>query len=124
MNGKNEIHKILVGDDWKKGPDYTMINAHPHVSTLFTERDKAVYKQKVIYPSFKTQIPETYLRQRRMMSPGFSIAYLNGLEPSMHECVQAFEEALNTICRHGGGFAIVDMSNMLSNLGSVSSLSS
>jgi hypothetical protein len=55
-----------------------------------------------------------------MMAPGFSISYLNGLEPLMRDCVQDFEDVLESKIRIGDGSAIVDMHDMTANLASVS----
>ncbi len=59
-------------------------------------------------------------RQRRLLSPGFSISYLNGLEPLMLECIQALEEVLDAKCVESLGSATVDMNALLGNLASVS----
>lgn len=64
------------------------------------------------------------LRQRRLLSPGFSISYLNGLEPLMLQCVLAFVETLDSRCADGKGSAFVDMYGMMGNLTSVSNMHS
>jgi hypothetical protein len=51
-----------------------------------------------------------------MLSGGFSIAYLNGLEPQMQECIRTFEEFLDSECTKGNGSAVVNVSLVLSNL--------
>lgn len=51
-----------------------------------------------------------------MLSGGFSIAYLNGLEPQMQECIRIFEEFLESECMTGNGSAVVNISLVLSNL--------
>ncbi|KAL3419851.1 p450 monooxygenase [Phlyctema vagabunda] len=45
--GKDTIYKIVVDDDLKKGPAYDMMNVVDGVKTLFTERDKTLYRQKI-----------------------------------------------------------------------------
>jgi hypothetical protein len=54
--------------------------------------------------------------QRRLLSPGFSIAYLNGLELLMLECIRTFEETLDSKLERGN---VVDIAHMLENLTSV-----
>ena len=50
------------------------------------------------------------------MSPGFSISYLNGLEPLIHDCLQVFTKVLDAKCSKEKGFALVDINRMLGNL--------
>ena len=52
---KAAIQKILVEDDFRKSPLYTLTQEDPHVSNLFTETDTKVYKQKVCTSSFPLQ---------------------------------------------------------------------
>ncbi|KAE8448885.1 hypothetical protein EG329_008681 [Mollisiaceae sp. DMI_Dod_QoI] len=96
---KSGVLKILVDEDFVKAPIYESVRVDPNVTSLITERDKALYRQK-----------------RRLISPGFSISYLNGLEPLMKECLDVFERCLNRECEKGGGYAVINMSNMLGNL--------
>ena len=58
--------------------------------------------------------------QRRLLSPGFSISYLNALEPIVKECVKVFEEWLDNECAKGNGYTVIDISNMMGNLSFVS----
>ena len=44
---KAAVQKILVEDDLVKGPVYEMIRPRPDVTSLITETDKTLYKQKV-----------------------------------------------------------------------------
>jgi cytochrome P450 len=60
------------------------------------------------------------LQQRRLLSPGFSISYLNGLEPLMLECVQALVETVDLKCKENHDSAVLDVYTMLSNFTSVS----
>lgn len=96
---KATIQKILIDDDFRKSRDYESAREDPNVTSLITETDKVKYKQK-----------------RRLLSPGFSITYLNGLEPLMHECLQAFTKVLDARCKDEGGCATVDMNRVLGNL--------
>ncbi|PMD33538.1 cytochrome P450 [Hyaloscypha variabilis F] len=96
---KATITKILIDEDFRKSHDYETVREDPNVASLITETDKVKYKQK-----------------RRLLSPGFSIGYLNGLEPLMHECLQVFKKVLDGRCRDAGGYAVIDMNRMLGNL--------
>ncbi|CZT12574.1 hypothetical protein WAI453_005583 [Rhynchosporium graminicola] len=96
---RNAVQQILVEDDLVKAPIYKSIRLHPDVTSLITETDKVKYKQK-----------------RRLLSPGFSISYLNSLEPLVKECVQVFAHWLDEECSGGNGYCVVDMSNMMGNL--------
>jgi hypothetical protein len=58
--------------------------------------------------------------QKRFLSPGFGIGYLNNLEPLMHDCITLFTKVLDSKCDQGCGFVIVDMARVLGNLTSVS----
>ncbi|KAE9365295.1 cytochrome P450, partial [Stipitochalara longipes BDJ] len=101
---KFAIRKMLLEIDLPKAPIYDAMRVHRDNATLFTETDKAAYKVS-----------------RRLLSAGFSIAYLNGLEPQMRECIQTFEEFLDSECKKGNGSAVVDVSLVLSNLAFVMS---
>lgn len=99
FGSKDGIQKILVEEDLAKAPVYSDVEVYKGVSNLITERDKAAYKAK-----------------RRLLSPGFSISYLNGLEPQMQACMREFEKYLDGEIAKGSGFAVIDMARMLSNL--------
>ena len=115
---KATITKILIEEDFRKSPDYERVREDPNVTSLITETDKVKYKQKVHARPEKIALVLTYI-QRRLLSPGFSISYLNGLEPLMHECIQVFTKVLDSRCRDAGGYAVVDMNRVLGNLTSV-----
>ena len=71
------------------------------VSNLFSERDKVLYKHK-----------------RRLLSPGFGIAYLNSMEPLMRQCSEAMTEVIDKACASAfGGKAKIDMYTLLGDLG-------
>ncbi|PMD36797.1 cytochrome P450 [Hyaloscypha variabilis F] len=93
------IHKVLVEKDLVKAPFFDNMRLHPGNPMLVTERDK-----------------ESHKRTRRLLSPGFSISYLDGLEPFMQECIQEFEKVLDSKCDENDGTAVVDMQGVLSNL--------
>lgn len=56
-----------------------------------------------------------------MLSPGFSIAYLNGLEPIMQACCQMFEETIDEKIAAGHGATLFDIDNGFNNLATVPS---
>ncbi|KAF8848211.1 cytochrome P450 [Acephala macrosclerotiorum] len=91
---KSAIKKTLIDEDFVKAPVYETVRIHPNVTSLITERDRAAYRQK-----------------RRLISPGFSISYLNGSEPLMKGCLDVLERSLKA-----GGYAVINMSQMLGNL--------
>lgn len=45
--GKNAIQKIVVEDDLLKSPMYEWLRVDKKITNLITERDRAVYRQKV-----------------------------------------------------------------------------
>lgn len=62
------------------------------------------------------------LLQRRLLSAGFSISYINGLESMMQECIQMFVEAIKNKCADGNGSAVIDFARLFANLTFVSTL--
>ncbi|KAF7913101.1 uncharacterized protein EAE98_011652 [Botrytis deweyae] len=103
VSSKSAIQKIVVEDDFRKSPLYTLTQEDQRVSNLFTETDTRVYKQK-----------------RRPLSAGFSISFLNAMEPLMKSCVDFMVEVLKSRCvtdiESEDGRAVVDMFSMLGNL--------
>lgn len=65
---KHAIRDILAKTDLDKTPRYNGIRPHLDVPTLFTTTDKAFHRQR-----------------RRLVSPAFSIKYLQSLEPFFHQ---------------------------------------
>ncbi|KAK0120157.1 hypothetical protein ONS95_011563 [Cadophora gregata] len=99
VKGKDTAQQMLVENVMKKSPIYDGFRPDRHHSDVFTERDKDVHKSR-----------------RRLLSHGFSISYLNNLEPAMMECVDVFQQFLEQKCEEGNGFAEVDMFNNLANV--------
>ncbi|PQE07519.1 cytochrome P450 protein [Rutstroemia sp. NJR-2017a BBW] len=99
FRSKDAIQQILVECDLKKAEDYKLLQEDPHVSNMFTETDAKRYKQ-----------------MRRPLSAGFSISFLNGLEPLMQSCVNFMVEILESRCASQDNYAIVDVSTMFGNL--------
>ncbi|RDW70984.1 hypothetical protein BP6252_07547 [Coleophoma cylindrospora] len=97
FNGKSAIQKIIVEDDLLKTPDMELVRDDINVASLISERDRTAYKQL-----------------RRLLSPGFSISYLKGLEPLMRDCVKEFEEVLDLKCSDSNGSTTIDICGMLS----------
>lgn len=129
VSSKSAIQKIIVEDDFRKSPLYTLTQEDQHVSNLFTETDTRIYKQKVciLIPVFSMLIPSRIhsieakdIHQRRPLSAGFSISFLNAMEPLMKSCVDFMVEILESRCitntESEDGRAVVDMFCMLGNL--------
>tara|TARA_R110002060_G_scaffold3112_4_gene4897 strand:+ start:11 stop:265 length:255 start_codon:yes stop_codon:yes gene_type:complete len=55
-----------------------------------------------------------------LLSNGFSISYLNNLEPAMMECIDVFQQFLEKKCEEANGYAEVDMFSNLANATAVS----
>ncbi len=55
---KSGVLKILVDEDFVKAPIYEAVRVDPSVSSLITERDKALYRQKVSRGSALPHVPE------------------------------------------------------------------
>ncbi|KAF7882809.1 uncharacterized protein EAF02_006172 [Botrytis sinoallii] len=87
VSSKSAIQKIIVEDDFRKSPLYTL-----------TQEDQ----------------------RRRPLSAGFSISFLNAMEPLMKSCVDFMVEVLKSRCvtdiESEDGRAVVDMFSMLGNL--------
>jgi len=115
---KAGINKILIEEDLVKAPFFDGLRLHPGNPMLVTERDKVSHKHVVSSDALPLPIAImlTVILQRRLLSPGFSVSYLNGLEPLMQECIQDFEKFLDVECEKGNGTAVIDMQGMLSNL--------
>ncbi|KAM0133962.1 hypothetical protein ACHAP3_005678 [Botrytis cinerea] len=87
VSSKSAIQKIIVEDDFRKSPLYTLTQEDQH---------------------------------RRPLSAGFSISFLNAMEPLMKSCVDFMVEILESRCitntESEDGRAVVDMFCMLGNL--------
>lgn len=116
MADKAGIYKILVEEDLVKAPFYDGLRLHPGNSMLVTERDKVAHKHTVNSTTFHLLAMLILRTQRRLLSPGFSLSYLNGLEPLMQECMQEFERFLDSKCDKSHGAAVIDMQGILGNL--------
>ncbi|KAI8340558.1 cytochrome P450 [Chlamydoabsidia padenii] len=72
ISDKDLIKDILTKEDLPKGPAYGLLQEDGK-QTLFDTRDKGFHKQR-----------------RRVVSPAFSVKYLNSLEQFMDSCTEAF----------------------------------
>ncbi len=103
---KAAIRKIMVEEDLIKVPEYAWFRVNPNITNLLNERDRVAYKQKVYTCVNESLVPlaneHADHAADRLLSPGFSINYLNGLEPLMAQCVQAFVETLDARMRYWG----------------------
>ncbi|SAM08257.1 hypothetical protein [Absidia glauca] len=72
ISDKDWIKEALVKVDLQKGPAYDALRDKGRQS-IFSTRDKVFHKQR-----------------RRIVSPAFSVKYINSLEPYMDSCVEAF----------------------------------
>ncbi|CDH57423.1 p450 monooxygenase [Lichtheimia corymbifera JMRC:FSU:9682] len=91
---KDMVQQVLMTDDFPKGPSYNRLQRLGGVSMLSTI-DKAVHKQR-----------------RRIVSPAFSIKYLNSLEPFMAKTNDAMVTRIdNDIAKthNADGYGTVDM---------------
>ncbi|KUJ06610.1 cytochrome P450 [Mollisia scopiformis] len=102
-NSMNVAPKMFAkyGDVIRVGPRDVMIAEKSGVQKILVDED---FVKAPVY------------EKRRLISPGFSISYLNGLEPLMKECLDVLERTLNKECEKGGGHAVINMSQMLGNL--------
>ncbi|KAG4420054.1 hypothetical protein IFR04_006813 [Cadophora malorum] len=98
VKGKDTAQQILVENVLKKSPVYDGFRPDRHHADIFTERDKDAHKHR-----------------RRLLSNGFSISYLNNLEPAMLECIDVFQQFLEKKCEEANGYAEVDMFSNLAN---------
>ncbi|KAI9255171.1 cytochrome P450 [Phascolomyces articulosus] len=77
ISDKRMLRQILLKDDLPKGPMYTRLQRRSP-PTLFNTRDKPFHKQR-----------------RRIISPAFSVKYLNSLEGYMRETTQSFIDRID-----------------------------
>lgn len=105
---KGAIQKILVEVDLPKAHTYDAFCDDPKFTTLLTETDKTKYKQAVWEMNLQARYGLT-TRQRRLLSPAFSISYLNGLEPLFQGCVNVMMKVLNEQPKSTNGLVHVDI---------------
>ncbi|KAL9113019.1 MAG: hypothetical protein Q9227_002884 [Pyrenula ochraceoflavens] len=98
---RDTIRKVVIDWDLPKSLLYNQFKIDGDVSTLFTERDKVLYRHK-----------------RRLLSPGFGISYLNSMEPMMRQCAEAMLEVMDRACASApGGKTTIDAYTLLGDLG-------
>ncbi|KAI8071386.1 cytochrome P450 [Gongronella butleri] len=92
---KDMIKQVLSQDDLQKGEVYDSFKKND-THTLFSTRDKAFHKN-----------------QRRLISPAFSIKYLNSLEELMHEVMSTMLKRVSSqVDANGGKATSVDVWHM------------
>ncbi|KAI8096496.1 cytochrome P450 [Halteromyces radiatus] len=92
ISDKTMIKQVLQQDDLQKGEVYDMLKRNG-IDTTFTTRDKGVHKHI-----------------RRLISPAFSIKYLNSLEDHMHDMLQnLLDKVYSKVGDHPEQGAVVDI---------------
>ncbi|KAH7410702.1 cytochrome P450 [Cadophora sp. MPI-SDFR-AT-0126] len=97
-----ELPKLFekYGDTVRIAPERVLVKGKDTVQQLLVEN---VLKKSPVYDG-------------RLLSNGFSISYLNHLEPTMMECVDVFQQFLEQKCKEGNGSVEVDMFSNLANV--------
>ncbi|KAI8144337.1 cytochrome P450 [Fennellomyces sp. T-0311] len=94
VSDKRMLRQILLKDDFPKGPMYTRLQ-RKNTPTLFNTRNKAFHKQR-----------------RRVISPAFSVKYLNSLETYMLSTAEAFIRRIDSDIektKDENGYGVVDI---------------
>ncbi|KAI8144332.1 cytochrome P450 [Fennellomyces sp. T-0311] len=94
ISNKNMLRQILYKDDIPKGPAYKRLQMQGG-GTLFSTTDKGFHKQR-----------------RRVVSPAFSIKYLNSLEPYMQTTTESFVKRIDndiSETKRADGYGQVDV---------------
>ncbi|KAI9498282.1 cytochrome P450 [Zychaea mexicana] len=102
ISDKHMIRQVLLKDDLPKGPRYEGLSKFS--ITLFSAVDKNFHKQR-----------------RRIVSPAFSVKYVNSLEHYMLAMIQAFIERIDsdieaTLTSEEDGYGQVDIWKLLAYL--------
>ncbi|KAG2227376.1 hypothetical protein INT45_004332, partial [Circinella minor] len=98
ISDKHMLRQVLLKEDLPKGPMYTRLQRRKP-PTLFNTRDKIFHKQR-----------------RRIVSPAFSIKYLNSLEHYMLDTTQAFIDRIDQDIeqtKNENGYGQVDIWTLL-----------
>lgn len=96
VSDRRSVHQVLVEFDLRKSKLYEKFRPSQEGDSLFTFLDKKLYRQR-----------------RRLLSHGFSISYLRGLEPLMKKCVKSLEDVLDEQCRQNNGRTAIDAWNLM-----------
>ncbi|KAI8255441.1 UDP-glucuronosyltransferase 1-6 [Colletotrichum sp. SAR 10_98] len=81
ISNKEAVHQIVVEKDLRKSAAYEKFRQDKDIATIFTIRDRAEYRTR-----------------RRLLSHGFSVSYIKGLEPMMLSCIRDLEEVIDERC--------------------------
>ncbi|KAI8312585.1 Cytochrome P450 monooxygenase FUS8 [Colletotrichum sp. SAR11_59] len=93
ISNKEAVHQIVVEKDLRKSAAYEKFRQDKDIATIFTIRDRAEYRTR-----------------RRLLSHGFSVSYIKGLEPMMLSCIGDLEEVIDERCAvAAGGKAEIDI---------------
>ncbi|KAJ5006173.1 UDP-glucuronosyltransferase 1-6 [Colletotrichum sp. SAR 10_66] len=93
ISNKEAVHQIVVEKDLRKSAAYEKFRQDKDIATIFTIRDRAEYRTR-----------------RRLLSHGFSVSYIKGLEPMMLSCIRDLEEVIDERCAAAaGGKAEIDI---------------
>lgn len=92
ISNKEAVHQIVVEKDLRKSAAYEKFRQDKDIATIFTIRDRAEYRTR-----------------RRLLSHGFSVSYIKGLEPMMLSCIRDLEEVIDECCVAAGGKAEIDI---------------
>ncbi|KAI8065565.1 cytochrome P450 [Gongronella butleri] len=98
VSDKRMIRQVLSHEDYPKGPGYQALR-ETSAETMFNTQDKLFHRQR-----------------RRIVSPAFSIKYLNSLEPFMDDCLRAMLTRLDNeidASPRADGYVTIDLWKML-----------
>ncbi|ROT39910.1 cytochrome P450 [Sodiomyces alkalinus F11] len=96
VSDRRSVHQVLVEIDLRKSQLYEKFRPSQEGDSLFTFLDKKLYRQR-----------------RRLLSHGFSVSYLRGLEHLLKKCVKSLEDVLDEQCRQNGGRTTMDAWNLM-----------
>ncbi|KAJ0318210.1 hypothetical protein Brms1b_004464 [Colletotrichum noveboracense] len=93
ISNKEAVHQIVVEKELRKSAAYEKFRQDKDIATIFTIQDRTEYRTR-----------------RRLLSHGFSVSYIKGLEPMMLSCIRDLEEVIDERCAAAaGGKAEIDI---------------
>ncbi|KAL1976852.1 hypothetical protein VTN31DRAFT_3134 [Thermomyces dupontii] len=91
------VRRILITEDWpKSNAIYVNFRQNPERPTLLAFTDKKAYAVR-----------------KRLISSGFGIRYIRGMEPIMRDCISVAINQLHNACMRNGGEATVDIYRLM-----------
>lgn len=91
------VRRILISEDWpKSNAIYGNFRQDPKRPTLVAFTDKKAYAVR-----------------KRLLSSGFGIRYIRGMEPIMRDCIRVAIDQLHNACTQNGGEATVDIYRLM-----------